>query len=661
MSDYFKDAWDLNNLGINREKSIFLTPKASQSGGSGENNVASPKKQTTKTDKNPVKSQASSKKPTSKSDESAKAMKYWNMKAEMNRTEQEKDSLKTEFDKEMEILHRPDVNDILKKEKSMKDPYFKDLRSMDKEQATKKLISDYENLEIKRGKSSANSKEVLSKRGSKLIKNNQRHISMALSDTAFLNDLNVDTDLYYKGIGSQKSNHTEKIITSNHAVTRFVKTLPEELQSEAMNNYFKLQESDLDDAISYIKNLSGQHSYDNDAFIKNILSVPYQSNSSGNTFNDWKAQQRFKGLSGSDKDNVYYANKIAKGEKYNNLQNEEDFDALSEKGREISWGATLNDLKMDKIKDKQVPAHHMTEKEIKTYAYLWGKYGETQARNYLDFLTDDLKLRKSDYDTKKSQDFAEEHPVLATVSTAPAAFIGDLQSAGNIAGRFLDEKIHPGLYKPTEVVLADNSVNRRTDTILGTVADGIENEFGKNLYTWATDLYHETVPNVVYAKTLPFMIALNTLGDTAEDSLERGTDKGTALLNGAINGGISYVTDRAFDTFMPTPATSNKMKKHTLKRTKNTASDYISGALGNIADTVIAGENSLYHNKLSDYYENTDMNSYEVQRYAKLYAYFNKPLSDALNLKPTATERKNAWEMSNEEFDNYINGILDIN
>ena len=33
MSDYFKDAWDLNNLGINREKSIFLTPKASQSGG----------------------------------------------------------------------------------------------------------------------------------------------------------------------------------------------------------------------------------------------------------------------------------------------------------------------------------------------------------------------------------------------------------------------------------------------------------------------------------------------------------------------------------------------------------------------------------------------------------------------------------------------------
>ena len=51
MSDYFKDAWDLNNLGINREKSVFLTPKASQSGGSGENNVASPKKQTTKTDR----------------------------------------------------------------------------------------------------------------------------------------------------------------------------------------------------------------------------------------------------------------------------------------------------------------------------------------------------------------------------------------------------------------------------------------------------------------------------------------------------------------------------------------------------------------------------------------------------------------------------------
>ena len=61
------------------------------------------------------------------------------------------------------------------------------------------------------------------------------------------------------------------------------------------------------------------------------------------------------------------------------------------------------------------------------------------------------------------------------------------------------------------------------------------------------------------------------------------------------------------------------------------------------------------------HYDSTDMNSYEVQRYAKLYAYFNKPLSDALNLKPTATERKNAWEMSNEEFDNYINGILDIN
>ena len=652
MSDYFKDAWDLNNLGINREKSIFLTPKASQSGGSGENNVASPKKQTTKTDKNPVKSQASSKKPTSKSDESAKAMKYWNMKAEMNRTEQEKDSLKTEFDKEMEILHRPDVNDILKKEKSMKDPYFKDLRSMDKEQATKKLISDYENLEIKRGKSSANSKEVLSKRGSKLIKNNQRHISMALSDTAFLNDLNVDTDLYYKGIGSQKSNHTEKIITSNHAVTRFVKTLPEELQSEAMNNYFKLQESDLDDAISYIKNLSGQHSYDNDAFIKNILSVPYQSNSSGNTFNDWKAQQRFKGLSGSDKDNVYYANKIAKGEKYNNLQNEEDFDALSEKGREISWGATLNDLKMDKIKDKQVPAHHMTEKEIKTYAYLWGKYGETQARNYLDFLTDDLKLRKSDYDTKKSQDFAEEHPVLATVSTAPAAFIGDLQSAGNIAGRFLDEKIHPGLYKPTEVVLADNSINNRTDTILETVSENIDNDVYRKAYDAATTIYHEFAPDLLYGTYAPYLLAIDEFGESAEADMKLGASTTEATLNGISAAAINFVTGK-----IP------KLK---------VVDDMVAKSLSLATENKILGENSLYNKRSIEYYNN-GMNSYEANRHAMADAYFDSPLYNLFFEKDfsnqnttthnsknsiTGSTRKNAWEMSNVEFDTYINNIM---
>ena len=165
---------------------------------------------------------------------------------------------------------------------------------------------------------------------------------------------------------------------------------------------------------------------------------------------------------------------------------------------------------------------------------------------------------------------------------------------------------------------------------------------------------------MVYSKTLPFMIALDALGDTAEESLKRGTDKGTALLNGAVSGGMNYLASQIGNkSNTKSKKGLKKLKEIPKKVSKEVTKNYVGNFTSNVADSIITDDNSLYYNKLLDNYYDTDMNSFEAQHYAKLYAYFNKPLSKATYVEPHEKPRKNAWDMSSEEFDNYINGILD--
>lgn len=564
MDNYFKDSWDLMNMDKPKNGSLLLKPlpapkqktnsaaKSSPQGGSAAAKSSATKK-------------ASSKSSSPSQKEKDKANELWKLTEQMYATEREKDKGITEFKTEMEIFERPDVDDILKNEASLREPFYNDLRTMDKEQAVKKLKSSHEDLEIERGK-----------------------------------------------IPKKNNNEFEYIFS----------------------------------------NLLKQH--------PEIVPIVKNKNANLQDFDVWRADQLIKGAFGDEKDKAYYDQRIKDGSKYNDLRKNTDYDFYVNKGLEMFWGPTINDIKAGKLPDKTLPVYNFTENEKRNYAYLKGKYGEAKAKEYHRFLEDELKIRANEAKEKKAADFADKHPLRATLRIIVNSLISGAESGGNIYRQWLDETVYPELYEPNEVTLADNNLKNSSDSMKNTVQEKLKYDPLMNGYDFALSFVTGQIDDglSIIKPLIPYVI-LNNAGDATADFMEKGMPKGKALVGGLISGGAEYLGSNV-------PIGSNIVKTFVGNHITNTADAII--------DTVFMDENSKYYQAFLNNYYNKDMSSFEAQRLANVEAHLLNPFKETFYVNSynngNNTEKsmgieqlrkkvyKSAWDMPEEEFDNYINSIM---
>ncbi len=75
---------------------------------------------------------------------------------------------------------------------------------------------------------------------------------------------------------------------------------------------------------------------------------------------------------------------------------------------------------------------YMTEREVGIYNYIYAENGKKQAKEFLDFIEDDLETRLSTKNAKSAQKFADEHPYVAAALSIPANVFAAGEQVSNI-------------------------------------------------------------------------------------------------------------------------------------------------------------------------------------------------------------------------------------
>ena len=467
--------------------------------------------------------------------------------------------------REMRLLNQPEVKDILKKDRSLRDSFIKNLKTMSDSQAINQLKTDYntkskqqkaelEDNEIRSCGNSQNPIESFAKRGKKLVGSNSQLADVAVHDMAFANKHGIASSGYMSVIGSVRSDYTQWLVTSNHIATEHIKKLPEDQQASALNKYYTLQKQSPNDAMEYIRLISGHIVQNPDVFWDNNLSLMSQvPESDPDDFMLWQAKQDILSAMGDEKDEKYYTNRINTGTFYNDYTKAEDFEEHVKKGREMPWGPAmvyLSSYTADQLGDRKHTIYdYMTEKEKDIYAYTLSKYGETPGDDYLAFLADDLEARRSDAELMKAQDFAEDHPVISSVYTGPASAVSGIQSFYNLGRQELLESLYPSEYVPDRVLNNKNSIKNKNDMIVDTVADGIDNEALRYLYEGGMDTYQDIVQNTIYGSLSPALGAINEAGNNADDMLNDNIPKDTIIQQIMLSESIDLGKDTVLDYF----------------------------------------------------------------------------------------------------------------
>lgn len=243
----------------------------------------------------------------------------------------------------------------------------------------------------------------------------------------------------------------------------------------------------------------------------------------------------------------------------------------------------------------------MTDEERADYNYIHATEGAKQAERYLTYLREDLNRRQRESEETKLKEYAEAHPVKATIESIATAPLKGLTYAGQAAEAIAGGELDPNA--------SYNRFAYAPNTIRSTVSDQIEEKWGKagsfgyNVAMSMADFLTASGMSGGSGLSMAIM-GSGAAADAALDALDRGIDGNRALALGAVAGAAEYLTEKfSVEQLFQTSWSENALK-YVLKNVFTEAGEESASAIINtIADVLISGDKSEWQQMVLAYKE----------------------------------------------------------
>lgn len=249
---------------------------------------------------------------------------------------------------------------------------------------------------------------------------------------------------------------------------------------------------------------------------------------------------------------------------------------------------------------------NLTENEKGLYNYIKFNEGQKAADNFMAYMSKELNKRESEKLNEKVSEFADEHPVLASLASVEANLLKPAGTVKNIADTITGKGINEyDVY---------NMPSRIQSSIRGTVEDKIGNKPGKFIYdvgmSMADFLTNAAVANAVggasqgatsfIANTL---IGTQAANDTVISAKDRGLNDTQAMSLGAVAGVAEIITEKySLETLLNSSIKNPTGLKYMLKNIAAEGSEEAaSDVINEVADVLIAADKSELRTAIKEY------------------------------------------------------------
>lgn len=249
---------------------------------------------------------------------------------------------------------------------------------------------------------------------------------------------------------------------------------------------------------------------------------------------------------------------------------------------------------------------NLTANERGLYNYIKFNEGQKAADSFMEYMSKELNRRESEKLNEKVSEFADEHPVLASVASVEANLLKPAGTVKNIADTISGKGINEyGVY---------NMPARIQETVRNTVGDNIGNKPGRFMYdvgmSMADFLTNAAVANAVggasgsassfIANTL---IGTQAANDTVISAKDRGLNDTQAMSLGAVAGVAEIITEKySLETLLNSSLKNPTGLKYMLKNIVAEGSEEAaSDVINEVADVLIAADKSELRTAIKEY------------------------------------------------------------
>ncbi|MBP3359575.1 MAG: C40 family peptidase [Clostridia bacterium] len=290
----------------------------------------------------------------------------------------------------------------------------------------------------------------------------------------------------------------------------------------------------------------------------------------------------------------------------------------------------------------KVHYEHVTDEEKRIWAYI-SQISKDDEKTFLDSMEYKLRERDREDSEKLIAEIAREYPILAGAGDVfGTAFVRPATAAEalvNTVGQTVKEA-NGGEYIPSRALANKNTGEINLNALNAAVLDNIDNETLKFAYSTGSSILQNAVGAVIFQNFYPAVMATTAAGSSTHEGLERGLDKRLALLEGSIDGGIEYFTEKlGYDRL--SGILSNPLSKVSQSRIKDIGvaffkyglpeglEELTSYYLQDVTDRIIAGDLSTFNLTIKKYMNEDGLSHDDAYKAAVFDCYVKEPLISA--------------------------------
>ena len=296
--------------------------------------------------------------------------------------------------------------------------------------------------------------------------------------------------------------------------------------------------------------------------------------------------------------------------------------------------------------DDWLAYQYMTEEEVKIFNALYAEdeanaegqtqyymqlMGKSKAKDYLDFLMEDLNKRMRYEETKAMQAYAKQHPVAASIESVimspMKSFTYAMQLADFVDGGGLDQNAAYNRYSYDNTAIRSQVSSRfgETGSFLYNAGMSMADNLWQMLISGA-GAAGLAKAEVKAAETLMLgIMATGAAADSVIAAKDRGLSDGQAFFLGTTAGAIEYVTekigmDRLFKTFTSGESALRALIGNALAEGSE---EILSGVMNEVLDYIVTGMDSERMKRIQ---ELKDLGYSEAQAVGRAYLEFGLDL-----------------------------------